>query len=305
MDFQDLINRIKIFNASLKKSRFSKLIEKIKITLSIILFIYVSFYVFLNFGEVYEIAYKLDFQSISILLVCSVFIHLFILPKRMWLLIKRKINTNYTYIKYLRTHSMSFLLSASPLGFVGTDAGRFLNISWKKNISPQDRFYCLFIDRFFGFTTVLCIGSFFIFGKIFPILFFLYVASVLLFNYKFPKITSNKILVGLVVYSLIGFSFYLIQLNYVLSAYIFELSILELITIATLLVLCQIIPLSIFGIGLKELIFQQVLVQMSFTNSMAMKIAVLFVLSDLLVNVFFLFILSLFKEKIPNNINQD
>ena len=135
--------------------------------------------------------------------------------------------------------------------------------------------------------------------------FFLYTSHNLLFNYKFPKITSNKILVGLVVYSLIGFSFYLIQLNYVLSAYIFELSILELITIATLLVLSQIIPLSIFGIGLKELIFQQVLVQMNFTNSMAMKIAVLFVLSDLLVNVFFLFILSLFKEKTPNNINQD
>ena len=100
-----------------------------------------------------------------------------------------------------------------------------------------------------------------------------------------------------IIISLVGFIFYFFQLKLVLGIFVDDISIFSTVAIATVLVISGALPFSVLGLSLREVAFQQILIQMGFTGTMAMKIAILLVLSDLLINLLFYLTQKIFIKK--------
>jgi len=272
--------------------------EKVKTLLIFFLGIYIFSFLLTNFSEIFQIGSMLNKEVIFQVLLLSVLIHLLILPARMWLLIRKMVVENYSSLDYLKTHTNSFLMSISPLGLIGTETTRFIYINWKNEIKAKDKFYTILLDRLSGLIAVLSFGGIFLFTN--PNLITILIAPIsiviikLFFRdtldiYKYSKAISI---------SLAGFIIYAFQLQLVLSVFVPDIEIHSTVAIATLLVVSASLPFSIFGLSLREITFQQILIQIGFSGTMAMKIAILLVLSDLLINLlFYLTQKTLSKEK--------
>ena len=242
--------------------------DKAKIFFVCLLGVYIFYFLLTNFGETIEISSMIDKERILLVLLLSSLIHLLILPSRMWTLIRDMTDKEYSFFSYLITHSNSFLMSISPLGVIGTEATRFMYINWKNDIKTRDKLYVLFLDRLSGLIAVISFGGIFLFAK--PLIATILIAPVAIFIIKVFFLDSLNIYKysAAIIISLVGFIFYFFQLKLVLGIFVDDISIFSTVAIATVLVISGALPFSVLGLSLREVAFQQILIQMGFTGTM-------------------------------------
>ena len=116
---------------------------------------YVCVYFFQNLYEINDIVRSLGVIDLIGLIAISALIHLLILPLRMWVLIRNMVVNEYTFFNYTYTYCSTFLLSITPLGLLGSDAGRYYSINWKIENSELKKMSMIFLDRLSGFLVIL------------------------------------------------------------------------------------------------------------------------------------------------------
>ena len=95
-----------------------------------------------------------------------------------------------------------------------------------------------------------------------------------------------------------GYFLYVYQINIIIDNFIPEIDFYKSALIGGLLVFSAILPVSILGIGAREIVFQLLLVQMGLGETFAMKLAIMFVLSNLAVNLLYAVLWKLLKKDI-------
>ena len=158
----------------------------------------------------------------------------------------------------------------------------------------------IFLDRLSGFLVIL-----FFLGLLTYTYFSLsFVALVLLLllifwtRNKFISQSSLKKGIAILLFSTLGYFLYVYQINIIIDNFIPEIDFYKSALIGGLLVFSAILPVSILGIGAREIVFQLLLVQIGLGETFAMKLAIMFVLSNLAVNLLYAVLWKLLKKDI-------
>ncbi len=263
-------------------------IKKIQFYISIILTGYVLFFLSRNLNEYRFLVSELGLQTFVILLVLSSVIHLFILPNRFWLFLKDNISGSFTFLDYLAVHTYSFLFSISPLGILGSEVNRIFNVNWDNKIKNNSKLYLLVLDRLCGLLSVLLVASYFVSIWITLFLIISTLALILVTNHIHDKSISIKRWLGIFFLSAFGFLIYANQINILIGGFLPDILFYESLLISALLIISAIIPFSFLGLSIREIAFQQILIVLGLSDSLAMKIAIMVILSDLIVNLAYL-----------------
>lgn len=259
--------------------------------------LYIAFFLTKNIEQYVFLTQIVGLDSIYLILLCSLAIHLIILPNRMWSVLKVHVDPSFSFRSYLPVHSHSYLFTVSPLGIIGYEINRALRISWKAEITSKTKFHLLIVDRLLGLLTVLVIASYFIF----PILSICLAISfilllVLVRNLNQINLTAKKS-IYMVILSAIGFVIYSLQIDSLLSNLLSNILFKESLIIASILIISAIMPFSFLGLSFREIAFQQILINMGLEASLAMKVALIIMLCDLIINIIFFMLYKLIKKR--------
>ena len=274
-------------------------IKKLQLYVSIFLLGYILYFLSRNLNEYGFLVSELGLQNILILLFLSFVIHLIILPNRFWLILKDNISNSSTFLDYLSVHAYSFLFSISPLGILGSELNRIFKVSWDNKIKNNSKLYLLVLDRVCGLLSVLMVASYFV-SKWITLFFIISTFSLILFTNRIhDKKISIKKWLGIFFLSAFGFLIYANQINILIGVFLPDILFYESLVISALLIITAIIPFSFLGLSIREIAFQQILVILGLSESLSMKIAIIIILSDLIVNLIYLALLrasTIFKK---------